>query len=124
MHFPNGTGQTPVAIKTMAVIGVIGMILCIYSEIGEYKMREEFIVLTEQGIEYTYSKKNKTDIILWKDIQKIRCVEIRKSRNRIPDIDIEYEKKMGGTGYLCLEYALESKKEIYEQMIRFWETYR
>ena len=124
MYFSDATerGQTPETNKMAAAMGVIVLIYWIYCEIGEYKIREEYIILTEEGIEYIGSKKNEINKVLWEDIQKIRYVKRGISWSRITDI--KYEKKTGGMGYLDLEYALESRREIYEQVIRFWETYR
>ena len=59
MYFSTGSGQTMEANKAGAAIAVVGLIFCIYCEIGEYKMKEEYTVFTEQGIEYTYSEKMK-----------------------------------------------------------------
>lgn len=95
----------------------------LYHKIKEYKMiEEEYIILTEKGIKYTYSKDD-IRTILWKDIETIWLTRRRRTRAYTIAV-IEYKIKGEYTECLSLEYALENNKEIYKQMIEFWETYK
>lgn len=91
------------------------------NSICAYRWEKEFLVLTKEGIEYTYGRKQKKKFVPWEQLEYVGC---HKLDNPFAKVDaINYSYNGGKWDFWEMRLAKEDGEEIYQQIMTYWERY-
>lgn len=96
-------------------------IYMIGKSISAYRWEKEFLVLTKEGIEYTYGRKQKKKFVPWAQLEYVACCKVDNPFAKVTAIDYKYNG--GKWDFWEMRLAKEDGEEIYQQIMTYWERY-